>query len=58
MEDLKSEASQKLMASPPSASCKHPALDYATPDLKCRICGDHYTDPADDDQPSDALLGE
>jgi len=57
MEDSKPGACN-LAALPPCASCNHPASDHATPGMKCRICGDEYQDPADDDQPSNALLGE
>lgn len=58
MEDLKPWASKELAALPPCSSCNHPASEHVGPDAKCRICGDDYTDPVDDDEPSDVLLGE
>jgi len=58
MEDPKPGVSRELVALPPCASSNHPASEHSTPNTKCRMCGDDYTDPADDDQPSDVLLGE
>lgn len=58
MADSKSEPPGALAALPPCASCGHPATDHTGPDMNCRICGDRYTAPEEDDPPSDALWGE
>ena len=58
MADPKPVTGGTLAALPPCASCAHPASDHAGPDMNCRICGDRYTKPEDDDLPSDVLWGE
>jgi hypothetical protein len=58
MEDPKSGASTGLVVLPQCRSCGHPACEHAGPGMKCRICGDRYTDPAEDDPPSSLLWGE
>ena len=60
MQDPNSLASAELLVLPPCASCSHPAFEHAGPDMKCRICGGCYINPApaEDDPPSNVLLGE
>ena len=60
MEDFKSLVSAELLVLPPCASCGHAAFEHRGPDMRCRICEDRYVNPtpAEDDSPSEALLGE
>jgi len=45
-------------ARPDCSRCQHPGSEHTGPDLKCRICGDSYQYPSDEDLPSSTLLGE
>lgn len=58
MGDPKPVASPELVVLPACEACGHPASEHVGPDMKCRICGDRYIAPDDNDLPSDVLVGE